>query len=79
LRYQGWVPKLRVPPGTTAKQSDEPTLAALVRNDVNRLGVSFSTGLEGARLHPSIDDNGVRRFMAADVERFARELEVGAC
>jgi DNA-binding transcriptional MerR regulator len=53
-------------------------MAALTRDDVaKRLGVSISTvrRLEGARLHPVIDDKSVRRFKATDVERLAKELE----
>ncbi len=79
LGYQLRVPKLRVPPRVPAKQVDEELkLAALTRDDVaKRLDVSISTvrRLEGTRLHPLIDDKGVRRFKASDVERYAKELE----
>jgi hypothetical protein len=60
------VPKLRVQPRVPAKQGDEELkLAALTRDDVaKRLDISISTvrRLEGTRLHPLIDDKGVRRF-----------------
>jgi hypothetical protein len=72
------VPKFRVPQRSLAKQGDDLKLAALTRDDVaKRLGVSISTvrRFEGARLHPAIDDKGVRRFKASDVERLARELD----
>ena len=73
------MPKLDVSPRLPAKQAhDDLRLAALTRDDVaKRLGVSVSTvrRLEGARLHPLIDDKSVRRFKASDVERLAKELE----
>jgi DNA-binding transcriptional MerR regulator len=73
------VPKLRAALRAPAKQGDEELkLAALTRDDVaKRLGVSVSTvrRLEGTRLHPVIDDKGVRRFKASDVERLAKELQ----
>jgi len=73
------VPKLRVPPRLTAKQGDDDLKqAALTRDDVaRRLDLSVSTvrRLEGTRLHPLIDDKGVRRFKASDVERLAKELQ----
>ncbi len=73
------VPKLRVQPRIPAKQGDEELkLAALTRDDVaKRLDVSISTvrRLEGTRLHPLIDDKGVRRFKASDVERLAKEMQ----
>jgi DNA-binding transcriptional MerR regulator len=73
------VPKLDVSPRLPAKQAhDDLRLAALTRDDVaKRLGVSVSTvrRLEGARLHPLIDNKSVRRFKASDVERVAKELE----
>jgi hypothetical protein len=79
LGYQLRVPKLRVQPRVPAKQGDEELkLAALTRDDVaKRLDVSISTvrRLEGTRLHPLIDDKGVRRFKASDVERLAKELQ----
>jgi hypothetical protein len=79
LGYQLRVPKLRIPPRVPAKQGDEELkLAALTRDDVaKRLDVSISTvrRLEGTRLHPLIDDKGVRRFEASDVERLAKELQ----
>jgi len=78
LGYQFRVPKLRVQPRVPAKQGDEELkLASLTRDDVaKRLDVSISTvrRLEGTRLHPLIDDKGVRRFKASDVERLAKEL-----
>ena len=79
LGYQLRVPKLRVQPRIPAKQGDEELkLAALTRDDVaKRLEVSISTvrRLEGTRLHPLIDDKGVRRFKASDVERLAKEMQ----
>ena len=79
LGYQLRVPKLRVQPRIPAKQGDEELkLAALTRDDVaKRLDVSISTvrRLEGTRLHPLIDDKGVRRFKASDVERLAKEMQ----
>jgi hypothetical protein len=79
LGYQFRVPKLRVQPRVPAKQGDEELkLAALTRDDVaKRLDVSISTvrRFEGTRLHPLIDDKGVRRFKASDVERLAKELQ----
>ncbi len=62
----------------TRKAKDDLKTAALTRDDVaKRLGVSVSTvrRLEGTKLHPLIDDSGVRRFKASDVERYANELE----
>ncbi|MBV8757610.1 MAG: hypothetical protein JO257_10055 [Deltaproteobacteria bacterium] len=79
LGYQFRVPKLRVQPRVPAKQGDdELKLAALTRDDVaKRLDVSISSvrRFEGTRLHPLIDDKGVRRFKASDVERLAKELQ----
>ena len=79
LGYQFRVPKLDVSPRLTAKQrEDDLKLAALTRDDVaKRLDFSISTvrRLEGTRLHPLIDDKGVRRFKASDVERLAKELQ----
>ena len=73
------MPKLDVSARSTAKKAkDDLKSAALTRDDVaKRLGVSISTvrRLEGTRLHPTIDDNSVRRFKASDVERLAKELE----
>jgi DNA-binding transcriptional MerR regulator len=73
------MPKLAVSTRSTKKQGDdELRMAALTRDEVaKRLGVSISTvrRLEGARLHPLIDDKSVRRFKASDVERLAKELE----
>jgi DNA-binding transcriptional MerR regulator len=60
------------------KAKDDLKTATLTRDDVaKRLGVSVSTvrRLEGTKLHPLIDDSGVRRFKASDVERYANELE----
>jgi hypothetical protein len=79
LGYQFRVPKLRAALRAPAKQGDEELkLASLTRDDVaKRLDVSISTvrRLEGTRLHPLIDDKGVRRFKASDVERLAKELQ----
>jgi hypothetical protein len=73
------VPNLDVSARSSAKTAkDELKSAALTRDDVaKRLGVSVSTvrRLEGTKLHPLIDDSGVRRFKASDVERYANELE----
>lgn len=73
------MPKLAVSPRSPTNQGDDDLKsAALMRNGVaKRLGVSISTvrRLEGTRLHPAIDVNGVRRFKASDVERLAKELE----
>ncbi|MBA3458724.1 MAG: helix-turn-helix domain-containing protein [Deltaproteobacteria bacterium] len=79
LRYRLRVPNLDVSARSSAKKAkDDLKSAALTRDDVaKRLGVSVSTvrRLEGTKLHPLIDDNGVRRFRASDVERYAQELE----
>ncbi len=73
------MPNLDVSARSSAKKAkDDLKSAALTRDDVaKRLGVSVSTvrRLEGTKLHPLIDDNGVRRFRASDVERYAQELE----
>jgi DNA-binding transcriptional MerR regulator len=79
LGYQLRVPKLRAQPRVIAKQGDEELkLAALTRDDVaKRLDVSISTvrRFEGTRLQPLIDEKGVRRFKASDVERLAKEMQ----
>ena len=71
------MPKPAVSLRSPKKQGDdELRMAALTRDDVaKRLGVSISTvrRLEGARLHPLIDDKSVRRFKASDVERLAKQ------
>jgi hypothetical protein len=73
------VPKLDVLARSSVKKpKDDLKSAAHTRDGVaKRLGVSVSTvrRLEGSKLHPLIDDNGVRRFRASDVERYANELE----
>ena len=73
------MPKLDVSARSSAKKAkDDLKSTALTRDDVaKRLGVSVSTvrRLEGTKLQPTIDENGVRRFRASDVERYAQELE----